>query len=249
MKNSMEQIAHELESWFGRVDEASVPLNELERLLAEAYRCPTQALSHSWETSSHLIVLGPVRQPIAFMLGRIEMFGDTQTCYLGPAGIAPEARGKGLQTGLFASYRNHVHKLGLHPDVWWESPHIRGYFKHGTRFFAVSAPRHSLEDPPTWSLPIVSHIREHHYALPQDGESPFILRGAFDVYSYSDSAQAALESDRERASYPLPLQGISPQRDRLILCREGGIKPPVGIEAPPVTRLLACRSLPRVRRQ
>ena len=212
----MEQIANELESWFGRVDEANVPLNELERLLAEAYRCPAQALSHSWETSSHLMVLGQVGKPIAFMLGRIETFGDTQTCYLGPAGIAPEARGKGLQNCLFASYRDHVHKLGLHPEVWWGITAHPRMFQAWHRFFAVSAPRRSLENPPTWSLPIVSHVREH-YALPQNGESPFILRGVFDVYSYSDSAQVALESDRERASYPLPLQGISPQRDRLIL--------------------------------
>jgi hypothetical protein len=76
------QTRTELESWFGRIAEATVPMKELERLLAESYRDPAQALKHSWETSSHVILLGPVDKPTAFMLGRFEMFDYAPACYL-----------------------------------------------------------------------------------------------------------------------------------------------------------------------
>src|SRR5689334_15736338 len=115
----MIQPENALEAWFGPLGEATVSLKKLERLLAEAYKNPAQALIHSWETSSHLILLGSTDNPIAFMLGRFEMFDRSPACYLGPAGIAPEARGKGLQNHLFASYREHAHTAGLHPEIWW----------------------------------------------------------------------------------------------------------------------------------
>jgi hypothetical protein len=62
---------NELESWFGGVDEATVPLKELERLLADGYRNPAKALTHSWETSSHLVLLGGRWQAHCFYVGAL----------------------------------------------------------------------------------------------------------------------------------------------------------------------------------